>query len=188
MPPRHHDITDPAQLESIALPVRAEIIDLVSGLGPMSCKEIAAMLGKRRPAVHYQVKHLVDVGLLIPAGKRGSGRSEVELFQTPARSMRLNFDPTDDASIERFCIYAKLSMQRIMRLLQRAFSSGTAITRGRGRNTIIAQSTCRLTAHQLGEVNRLINALVAEATPSEHQHQGGHYLLTVALAPMETSR
>ncbi|MEM1185896.1 MAG: helix-turn-helix domain-containing protein [Planctomycetota bacterium] len=188
MPLQHFDITDPTQLVSMALPVRAEIIDLVSGLGPVSCEEIASMLGKRRPAIHYQVNHLLRVGLLVPAGTRGSGRSQVDLVRTPARQMRLNFDAADTQTRANFERYAKLAMQRVTRLLQRAFSSGSAVVRGQRRNTLIAQSTCRLTQDQLAEVNRLIDVLVAEATPRKPRHEGAHYLLTVAIAPVEAPK
>lgn len=187
MPTQHFEITDTAQLESMTLPVRAEIVDLVSGLGPMSCEEIASMLGKRRPAIHYQVNHLLGVGLLIPAGTRGKGRSEVDLVRTPARHMRLSFDAADPKNLASFERYAKLTMQRVTRLLQRAFASGVAVVRGQRRNTLIAQSTCRLTHDQLAEVNRLIDVLVAEATPREPRHEGAHYLLTVAIAPVEAA-
>ncbi|MEM9166662.1 MAG: helix-turn-helix domain-containing protein [Planctomycetota bacterium] len=186
MAQRRFDITEPAQLEAMALPIRAELVDLVSGLGPMSCREIAAMLGKRRPAIHYQVNVLLETGLLVPAGTRGSGRDQVDLVRTPAREMRLSFDPSDDLVVAHMVTHVRLALQRAQRLLGRAFRSRQARTRGPHRDTRITQSTCRLNRDQLASVNRMIDALVAEASPTEADLDGTHYLLTVALAPLES--
>ncbi|MEM6672494.1 MAG: helix-turn-helix domain-containing protein [Planctomycetota bacterium] len=181
---RRFEITDPDQLEAIRLPVRAEIVDVVSGLGPVSCCEIAGVLGMRRPAVHYQVNRLLDVGLLLPAGERGDGRNRVALVKTPAREMSLRYAPGDRRKAEQITSYVKLALQRARRLLDRAFTSGRAVTRGSKRNTHVAQSTCRLTASQLARVNQLIDELVAEVAPRGADDEGAHHLLTIALAPI----
>jgi predicted transcriptional regulator len=67
------DIKSHEQLREMALPIRTEIVEIVSFLGPCSIRELARYMGRKRPALHFHVARLMEVGLLLEAGATESG-------------------------------------------------------------------------------------------------------------------
>lgn len=182
---RLHKIRSNEQLEALVLPLRGEIMDTVGALGPLSVAEIAESLGKRRPAVHYQVNYLVELGLLFPAGTRGEGRKQEALFRTEGRLIAVVFDKDDPKNVELTVACVKRALGRAQRLLAKAFTWPGVRTRGPKRNTHSSQLTCRLDPDQLAEVNECLDRLRALCSPATLREEGELHLLTIALSPLE---
>jgi len=151
----------------------------------LSAADIARLLGKRRPAIHYQVKYLAELGLLEPAGKRGSGRREQVLFRTPGRPMGVVFRRGDPDNVRLTIAYVKSLLQRARRVISKAFESPRVRTRGERRNTHATQITCRLDGEQLKAVNRCIEELRSLCSPETLEADGELFLVTVTLSPIE---
>lgn len=182
---RVHKVRSNEQLEALVLPLRGEIVDTVAALGPLSVAEVARHLGKRRPAVHYQVNHLLELGLLLPAGTRGEGRKSEALFKTPGRSIGVVFDAKDPKNVEFTVACVKRALSRAQRVIAQAFTWPGIKTKGPGRNTHSSQVTCRLDAKQLAEVNECIDRLHALCAPTTLQAEGDLYLFTLAVSPLQ---
>ena len=63
--PRPFRIRSLVQLQTVALPVRTEIVESVSFLGPCSVRDLSRILGRKRPALHFHVLKLLEVGQIL---------------------------------------------------------------------------------------------------------------------------
>ena len=96
-------ITSLAQIRALASPVRQEIIDAVSAMGPVSIAELARTLGRRPSALYFHFAKLEKLGLVVRR-RPGSVRRppsvlyrerESALFDVPSRPMTLAYRPSD---------------------------------------------------------------------------------------------
>ncbi len=180
---RTYKIRSKEQLRTLVLPLRTEIVGIVAELGPHSAADLSDLLGKHRPAIHYQIQRLLEVGLLEVAGTRGTGRNAETLYQTPGKSMDVVHQPDDPAVVELTIRYAKSLLQRAGRVLARAFAAPGARTSGRHRDTHANQITCRLNRSQLEAVNECIEQLYELCAPETLRDEGDLFLVTLTLSP-----
>ncbi len=184
MPGKQFDIRSIEQLEAMSLPIRTEIVESVGSLGTCSVADLSRVTGRKRPALHFHVDKLVEVGLLIAAGDRGEGRSREVLYRTPGYPMYFVYDRNDPKNIEMTTRYSKNLLTQAQRFLAGAFRSTTIRTSGRRRDTYVTQMTSWLTATELAQVNKHINALHDIMRPRT-AHEGKRiFRITLALSPL----
>lgn len=176
-------IRDRAQLEALVLPARSELMVVAGAHGPVTAAELAQLLGKQRPAVHFQINILCELGLLVNVGTRGTGRGAEALFQTPGRSMEVVFDKDDPEIVELTVAYAKQVLQRAVRMVSKAFRRPDVKTRGGSRNAHVMRATCRLDAVQLKAVNHHIDELGRLCSAGTLKGSGDLFVVSLALAP-----
>jgi DNA-binding transcriptional ArsR family regulator len=179
-----YDILELAQLEALTLPIRTEIMETVSYIGPCSVSDLARHLGAKRPVLHFHVRKLLDTGLLLEAGTRGEGQRRENLYRTPGTPMYVVYDRDDPENVAITTQYARNILARAQRLLAQAFESGRICTGGDGRDTYAAQLTAWLTDEELATVNELIEQLHEVMKPSEPSDAKRLHTLTLALAPI----
>ena len=76
-------LSEPAQIQALAHPLRAEII---AALGePGSAAGVARDIGRPRQQVNYHLKELARVGLVESAGERRKGNFIEQLYRSVAR-------------------------------------------------------------------------------------------------------
>ena len=178
------DITSHEQLEAMALPIRTEIVEVVSYLGPCSIRELARFMDRKRPVLHFHVSKLVEVGLLLEAEARGEGRRREMLYRTLGAPLYVVYDRDDPFNVEMTIRYSKNILARAQRQLAASFSSGTAVTDGKGRDTHATQMTAWLSKSELTRANRLIQELQELMQPTEKITGKRLFSLTLGLAPM----
>lgn len=184
--PRPYNVRRMDQLESLALPIRTEIVESVSFLGPSSVAEMARVTGQKRPAVHFHVRKLMEVGLLLEAGARGEGRRRQTLYKTPGTPVYAVYDRNDPANVELIAQYARNILSRAGRLLAAAFARGTRTPGGPRRETYATQRTSWLDAEGLAEVNALIEEIEGRMLPSSETSDRRLFSLTLTLSPVPT--
>ncbi len=177
-------ITSHEQLATLSLPVRTEIVECVASLGPCSIRELADVMSQKRPVLHYHVDKLVAVGLLIPAGERGTGRRRQQLYSAPGKQVFIVYDRDDPRNVDLTTRYTKNLFTRAYRLLSRAFSSGTVQTSGPERDTYATQMTAWLAKEELVAVNKLIAELHSRLQPTKSSKNKRLYSLTLGLSPL----
>jgi hypothetical protein len=184
VPRKPYNIRSIRQLEVMALPIRTEIVESVASLGPCSVADLSRVTARKRPALHFHVGKLVEVGLLVEAGDRGEGRNRETLYRTPGFPVYIIYDRNNPKNIEMTTRYSKNLLTQAQRFLARAFRSTTIRTSGRRRDTYVTQMTSWLTAAELVEVNEHIKALHALMRPETAQKGKRLFRLTLALSPL----
>lgn len=178
------DIESHEQLEAIALPIRTEIVEVVSYLGPCSIRDLARLMDRKRPLLHFHVAKLVAVGLLLQAGERGEGRRRELLYRTIGGPPYVIYDRDDPFNVEMTIRYSKNILARAQRQLADSFASGAAITDGKHRDTHATQMTAWLSRSELARANRMIEELQKLLKPSKEIEGKQLFSLTLGLAPL----
>lgn len=83
------------QVRALGSPVREAIISIVSLHGPVSTADMGRMLGRDPKVLYYQVRQLVGLGLLEPAGLRHAKFREEQLYDVVADQFSLDLAPGD---------------------------------------------------------------------------------------------
>lgn len=149
-------ISDPAQIRALESPMRQEIVDAITGLGPSSITELAAFLGRAPDSLYFHIKKLVKVRLVEEREKRKEGRHESAIYAIPGSLVRIVYSPAMKNSIRKVVAGA-------MRLSLREFGLGiaskNATLMGPHRTLWGGRTKGWLNADELAEVNRLIEQL-----------------------------
>lgn len=90
-------VEDDAQRAALTSPVRLELIEHLAAIGPASVRDLAARVGSTTHALHYHVRQLRDVGLLVPAGSRRSGARDETLYDLIAERIEISMDSSHGA-------------------------------------------------------------------------------------------
>lgn len=85
-------ITRKDQLRALESPIRQLIVDVVAGEGPRTVKGIADAIGRPAEAIHYHVRILRRVGLLVPVGRTSSRRRLGVCLIAQGRRMSAPYD------------------------------------------------------------------------------------------------
>ncbi|NNE43370.1 MAG: helix-turn-helix transcriptional regulator [Gemmatimonadetes bacterium] len=117
-------VTDPKTIRALASPLRMEILQTLDPAKPMTIAEIAEQLGKPRGSLYYHVRKLIEIGVVVEAEQRLSGRRYESLYTVAAERLAVGADPaspTGRAASEKLV----LSMLRqVGREFQDALHSG----------------------------------------------------------------
>jgi DNA-binding transcriptional ArsR family regulator len=120
-------VMDRDQLVCLASPRRHDIVDRLVGSGPMSIKDLAALIGADPPALYHHIRKLVAARLVAPAGVRVVNRRREQLYEAPGKRMRLSKALGEPANRDIFVqITASLSRQ-----MERDFRKGSAAAAAR---------------------------------------------------------
>jgi len=185
---RRFVVTDPHQMEALALPIRTEIVEMVAYLGPCSIRELAEMLGRKAPALTYHVRLLEERGLLLEAGTRGEGRSREVVYRVPGQPFLVGLDdPSDARKVDLIGRYTRNMLRRAERALLRALPRGR---RGLWREGpppfALRQHTCWVNAEKLERIREHVAAIAELTEPSPPGDDEHLFLVTVTISPLDT--
>ena len=114
---KNHLVTDQAQRAALASPARVEVIEHLCVIGPASVRELADRIGVSPHALHYHVRRLRDVGLLVAAGSRKSGPRDEALYDIVADRIEIAVDAGAGAAAEA------RTVRTILRRAERDFTA-----------------------------------------------------------------
>ncbi len=176
-----YQITDPDQLRALVSTVRADIMDQVAAFGPLSVREIGQLTGAAPSSLYHHIQRLAEVGLLVEAGMRPSGRKPEQLYDTPAPRMRMLEalqaavnQPVLDALVESMC-------KQAARDFARGVAAPHRLTGGATRNVRFARLVCRPDADTLRQINAHLDAvteLIARSADGEGERIAYAWVVT----------
>jgi predicted transcriptional regulator len=150
-------IAQPAQIRALESPMRQEIVDAITAIGPCSITELSEHLGRAADSLYFHVKKLVKVGLVREIDQVQLGRHVWARFAMAGRSARIKYDPAQLKSIRRIVAGA-------LRLSLREFDQGLAQDgvrlHGERRNVWGGRIKGWLGGDDVAEVNRLLELLI----------------------------
>ena len=154
-----YQIVRPAQLRALVSPMRGEVYEQVYAFGPISVKEVAALMGVAPASLYYHIEHLIRVGLLIEAGERATGKRPEQLYDVPARPMRMLSALQEPRNEKIFKALSASLCRQANKDFARGFAASHRKTSGRARNVRLARLLCRPDAATLAQVNAHFDAI-----------------------------
>jgi DNA-binding transcriptional ArsR family regulator len=150
-------ITQPAQIRALESPMRQEIVDAITALGPCSITDLAEHLGRAADSLYFHVKKLMKVGLVQEIDKGRLGRHVWARYAMQGRSARIKYELAHRKSIQRIVAGA---LRLSLREFNEAFEQKGACLQGKWRNLWGARLKGWVSVQDIVEVNRLLERLV----------------------------
>jgi DNA-binding transcriptional ArsR family regulator len=183
-------VVEARQIRALVSPVRQDILDAVTAIGPCSVSELASALGRPADGLYYHIKALMRARLLTGIGGEAKGLH----LDVVNRGFHLKYQPGSVAN-RRAVLRAVGAMVRSSeRTFRRAYRPGTAVVGGARRNLWAGRARGALSQSELGEVNALLKRIVAIMRSGRHDRGAGSrrkrafYELTFVLAPAFRSK
>lgn len=192
-------IADLAQIRGLSSPVRQEIVDAVTAMGPVSVAELARSLGRAPNALYFHIQKLVRLGLLVRREEATVGlrtRSRVTRaatlrgrpstsYDVPGRPMRLAYQPEQPRTRAPMGKLVRSMLSSAGRSFVRAYRPDVAVVDGLDRNLWASRSKRMLSPPEVRAVNTHLRALVAILNQPKAAAPGKGRLmeLTFVLAP-----
>lgn len=172
------------QMRAVTSPVRQEIVDGVSAIGPCSIAALAAFLGRPASGLYFHVRQLERAGLLVRTDVvRDKGRPSA-LLDVPGRPVYLRYEPTNVRTRAPMKRFVRTMLKSAERSFSRAYEPGSAVT-GPHRELWAARSKGRLKRTDLEQANKHLSALIAlfDNSLAIANHGEDFFELTFVLAP-----
>jgi predicted transcriptional regulator len=183
-------ITDLAQIRGLASPVRQEVVDAVTAMGPVSVAALAGSLGRAPNALYFHIRKLERLGLLVRRdGAAARGRPST-FYDVPGRPMVLTYQPGQSRTKAPMGKLVRAMLSSAARSFVEAYRPDVAVIDGTGRNLWASRSKRMLSHRELREVNGHLRALVALLNQPKPAPTGEGRLmeLTFVLAPSPGKR
>jgi DNA-binding transcriptional ArsR family regulator len=146
-------IEDAAQIRALESPMRQELVDALTTLGPSSISDLAAYLGRHADSLYFHMRKLVKVKLVVVNEQRKVGRHEFAIYAVPGKQARLVYRPAVLRSVRKVVAGA---VRLSVREFQRAILQPNEVMQGPARALWGGRVKGWMTIEQLAEVNRLL--------------------------------
>ncbi|MGB8521865.1 MAG: helix-turn-helix domain-containing protein [Candidatus Acidiferrales bacterium] len=168
------------ELRALASFARHEIIDVLAQMGTVSVPELAQALGRPADTLYYHLRILHKAGLVETVASRiRDGRTEA-LYH--ARNLNIDYEASRRTNEKELTGMASSMLRLGIRDFKDAVRDKKIVVGGAQRELWSARKTGRLTEKDLARVNRLIQKLLASASPGSEK--GQLYGVTVLLTPV----
>lgn len=155
-PDEPHWILRRDQILCLSSAVRMDMVDQLAGRGPLSIRELAAVIGMRPSAIYHHLRQLLAVELVREAGTRVVNRKSEKLYETPSRRMRMRRALEDPANAELM----RGIVAALCRQAERDFAAGLdnagKAAPGPDRNLGFFRLIARASPDALARLNRLL--------------------------------
>ncbi len=154
------------QVNAVASPVRAAMLDALEVVGPATIAQLGDALGYPPDSLYYHVRVLERMGLMIRT--RGARRGDAATFDVPGRPVTLVYRLADRRQARATAKVVSTMVRCAERGFRRAFAPGLAEVEGPRRNLRAGRRTAWLTGKDLEALNghiERIHALFARGRP-----------------------
>ncbi len=175
------------QVEALTSPIRHEILDRLAADGPVSVRDLAAMLGRKPTAIYHHIKRLIAVDLvrsLEPQG--GRGRPSL-LYGTVAPRMRMARSAEIPENRPLIAKGARAMAAIAATDFAAAFEGGQWRGEGEDRNHWFFRVVTSPSPERLSRINHLLDEL-AELVWAVDPEPGPPISIAWFLAPLDVKR
>lgn len=174
-----------AQIRALASPVRQEIVDGLSAMGPVSISTLARTLGRSPNALYFHIRKLEKLGLVVSRDNPGARGRPSQVYDVPGRPMALAYRPGEPKTREPMAKLVRSMTSSATRSFIKAYRPEIAVVKGFERNLWASRSKRHLSQREIEVVNHHLRALVALLNQSDIGRAGKRQLmeLTFVLAP-----
>ena len=161
-----HIVTDAAQHSALASPIRLEVLEHLGDIGPTSVRDLAKRMDRSPHALHYHMRCLTEVGLVVQAGTRKSGSRDEAVFDVIADLIEVDFESDGSFNAELKAVRA------ILRRAERDFTAQAAVNPERlgGNDGYAGRLRGRLSRSARDDVMRHLRAIQRIFTEERRDH------------------
>jgi len=149
----------PEQIRALSSPLRHEIGDRLAAQGPLTVRELAALLGMKPTAVYHHLKELEAVGLVRRAGERREGGRPAIAYATVAPLMRMARAARKKANRKPLAAAGVAAATQAGRDYAKGFAPGQWAIEGPGRNHWFFRMVATPSKARLTRINKLLDEL-----------------------------
>jgi DNA-binding transcriptional ArsR family regulator len=158
MPKKVHWVYSRKQLIALTNPVRHEIVDRLTALGPLSARKLARALDRKQTAIYRHLRTLERAGLILKCGPRGHRGAATE-YRAVAALVRLARAPRLAGNRALMAKMARVVGAQAARDYARGFRSPIWTLDGPARNHWFFRLVSAPSAARLKRINALLEEL-----------------------------
>lgn len=152
-------ISEPRQLRALSTPVRHDILDRLTALGPLSVKELAEALGRKPTAIYRHLITLEKLGLVESSRMSGGRGRPAMIYRAAAPLMRIARAPRMKSNRAPMAKIANAMARQAAREYAAAFKSNNWIVEGAQRNHGFFELLTAPSSKRLAQINALLDEL-----------------------------
>ena len=172
------------QLRALGTPMRLRVLRTLEAIGPATVAEIAERIDRKPVSLYYHVHALVEAGLVREAGTRPGPRRDEVLYDTVARSIRVDPGRGSPAMLEAFADLGTAALRRADRTHRRALMDPEVRKAGPRRERVLLDMRVQLDGDDLEALNRRLDELVEFLDECDARAEGGaFYDVTLTFGP-----
>jgi len=154
-----HWIAEPRQLKALSTPIRHDIIDRLTAMGPLSVKALANVLGRKPTAIYRHLITLEKLGL-VEASRTSGGRGRpAMIYRAAAPQMRIARAPRVKGNRGPMAKIANAMARQAAREYAAAFKSDAWVVEGAKRNHGFFELLTAPSSKRLAKINALLDEL-----------------------------
>jgi DNA-binding transcriptional ArsR family regulator len=154
-----HWIAEPRQLKALSTPIRHDIIDRLTALGPLSVKGLADALGRKPTAIYRHLITLEKLGLIEAARASGARGRPAMIYKAAAPVMRIARAPRVKGNRGPMAKIANAMARQAAREYVAAFKSNAWVVEGAKRNHGFFELLTTPSSKRLAKINALLDEL-----------------------------
>jgi len=174
------------QVQTLASPVRQEILDCIIACGRCSIAELAAQLGRKPDSLYYHVRKLVKVGLLVPRGTRRTEHRHEALYEANVHKPLVRLTRRDPVKAQAIKKLTAAMLRLTCRDVDQAIDSGKPLFDGSLRRAGAGRVKAWLDEDDLKEVAHLLEQLRTVLHRGNPPGTGQLYAVTYAFVPVKS--
>lgn len=175
-------------LETVAHPLRLEIIERLDLDGPDSIAGLGRKLDRRPNALSYHVRLLERAGVLARTGTRRAGRREEAIYDLAASRIALGIDRRSAAMRRAAARSAGTVLRMAHREIQKALDLGLCAVGALPGRPLGRRVKTWLSDQDLVQVEKKLEQLDRRLERCQRRRRGRPYALTVVLVPIGPER
>jgi DNA-binding transcriptional ArsR family regulator len=152
-------IADPRQLKALSTPIRHDIVDRLTALGPLPVKELADVLGRKPTAIYRHLITLEKLGLVAASRVSGARGRPAMIYCAAAPRMRIARAPRVKGNRGPMAKIASAMARQAARKYTAAFRSNDWIVEGAKRNHGFVALVSAPSNKRLAKINALLDEL-----------------------------
>lgn len=173
----------------LVAPVRLEILEAMRILAPCSIAQISEVLDRPADALYRHIGKLKQIGVVVEAGVRRSGRRFEQIFDLVADDVRPGFKDASVATANKaYYDTAHSVLKAALRAVRDSAAAGQLIGMGDKRNMIAKIEHSWITHDQFTQVRDLMMRIKAIMDGSKQRRAGRLYFAVIMAAPVVRKR
>ena len=158
-PARIYWVSKPAQLRVLSSPLRHDIVDRLTALGPLPVAALARSLGRQQTAIYRHLRTLEKSGLVRRLNTKGGRGRPATTYAAAAPVMRLARAPNIPGNRPPMARMARFIARQAAREYQDGFRSPNWTIEGAARNHWFFRLFAAPSPAKLARINKLLDEL-----------------------------
>ncbi len=183
-----HIVTSRAQRNTLASPLRLEIIGFFEHGGQLTVRDVAEKLKRPIASMYFHIHKLVKAGLLVEVSTRGNGRSAEIVYGAIADRIAIQLNPRSPTSVNAAVTAVRSALRQVSREFEAAVCSSALKDSLKEDDVAVRRQRVWLTAEDAVEARKRLDAIERFLMRKSCLAMGDEYTWTSLLIPVASTR